>query len=107
MRRRPNGIRRIRWPAGPLARAAVAHAAPREIVVPKPESYRDAVARGIGLAAFGFLNPLIAAVIHVGSETAFILNSAQLPALDGGKKPANLASAPLATMEIRRASTPS
>lgn len=62
---------------------------------------------GIGLAAFGFLNPLIAAFIHVGSETAFILNSARLLALDGGKKPANRASAPLATMEIRRASTPS
>jgi heavy metal translocating P-type ATPase len=62
---------------------------------------------GIGLAAFGFLNPLIAAFIHVGSETAFILNSARLLALDGGKKPANLASTPLATTEIRRASTPS
>lgn len=40
---------------------------------------------GIGLAAFGFLNPLLAAFIHVGSELAFILNSARLLALDGGK----------------------
>ncbi len=36
----------------------------------------DAV--GIGLAAFGFLNPLLAAGIHVVSELAFILNSARL-----------------------------
>lgn len=33
---------------------------------------------GIGLAAFGLLNPVAAALIHVGSETAFILNSARL-----------------------------
>jgi len=33
---------------------------------------------GIGLAAFGFLNPLLAAFIHVSSEMAFILNSARL-----------------------------
>ena len=33
---------------------------------------------GVGLAAFGFLNPLIAALIHVVSELAFILNSARL-----------------------------
>ncbi|MCZ8269666.1 MAG: cation-translocating P-type ATPase [Beijerinckiaceae bacterium] len=39
----------------------------------------DAV--GIGLAAFGLLNPLVAAAIHVGSELAFILNSARLLAL--------------------------
>jgi len=49
---------------------------------------------------------LIAALTQVGSETAFILNSARLLARDG-KKPANPASAPLATMEIRHASTPS
>jgi hypothetical protein len=36
----------------------------------------DAV--GVGLAAFGLLNPLLAAFIHVGSELAFILNSARL-----------------------------
>ena len=33
---------------------------------------------GVGLAAFGFLNPLFAAFIHVTSELAFILNSARL-----------------------------
>lgn len=33
---------------------------------------------GIGLAAVGLLNPLIAAFIHVVSELAFILNSARL-----------------------------
>jgi Cd2+/Zn2+-exporting ATPase/Cu+-exporting ATPase len=36
----------------------------------------DAV--GVGLAAFGYLNPLVAAFIHVSSELAFILNSARL-----------------------------
>jgi P-type Cu+ transporter len=41
----------------------------------------DAV--GVGLAAFGLLNPLFAAFIHVASELAFILNSARLlPARD-------------------------
>ncbi len=33
---------------------------------------------GIILAGFGFLNPLLAAFIHVASELAFILNSARL-----------------------------
>jgi Cd2+/Zn2+-exporting ATPase/Cu+-exporting ATPase len=33
---------------------------------------------GIILAAFGFLNPLLAAFIHVASELIFILNSARL-----------------------------
>lgn len=33
---------------------------------------------GIGLAFFGLLSPIIAALIHVGSELAFILNSARL-----------------------------
>ena len=33
---------------------------------------------GVGLAAFGVLNPLLAAFIHVTSELAFILNSARL-----------------------------
>ena len=45
-------------------------------------------ALGILLAAFGFLNPLLAAFIHVASEMTFILNSARLlPAADrsGGK----------------------
>ena len=36
----------------------------------------DAV--GVGLAAFGMLNPILAALIHVTSELAFILNSARL-----------------------------
>ena len=35
-------------------------------------------ALGIALAAFGYLNPLLAAGIHVVSELAFILNSARL-----------------------------
>ena len=35
-------------------------------------------ALGIALAAFGLLNPLVAAFIHVASELAFILNSARL-----------------------------
>ena len=33
---------------------------------------------GIVLASFGLLSPVAAAFIHVGSETAFILNSARL-----------------------------
>jgi Cd2+/Zn2+-exporting ATPase/Cu+-exporting ATPase len=33
---------------------------------------------GVGLAAFGYLNPLFAAFIHLTSELAFILNSARL-----------------------------
>jgi Cd2+/Zn2+-exporting ATPase/Cu+-exporting ATPase len=33
---------------------------------------------GIVLASFGFLNPLLAAFIHVASEMTFILNSARL-----------------------------
>lgn len=39
---------------------------------------------GVGLAAVGLLNPLLAAFIHVASEMTFILNSARLvPALSG------------------------
>ncbi len=33
---------------------------------------------GVGLAAFGLLNPLFAALIHVSSELVFILNSTRL-----------------------------
>jgi Cd2+/Zn2+-exporting ATPase/Cu+-exporting ATPase len=33
---------------------------------------------GVGMAAFGFLNPLLAALIHVTSELTFILNSTRL-----------------------------
>ena len=36
----------------------------------------DAVS--VALAAFGLLNPLLAAFIHVASELTFILNSARL-----------------------------
>jgi heavy metal translocating P-type ATPase len=39
---------------------------------------------GVGLAAFGVLNPLLAAFIHVASELTFILNSARL--LPGAKR---------------------
>jgi heavy metal translocating P-type ATPase len=35
-------------------------------------------AAGVALAAFGFLNPVLAALIHVTSELVFILNSARL-----------------------------
>ena len=42
---------------------------------------------GVGLAAFGFLNPLLAAFIHVSSEMTFILNSARLlPPVTSAKK---------------------
>jgi heavy metal translocating P-type ATPase len=41
---------------------------------------------GVALAAFGFLNPLLAAFIHVSSELVFILNSARLlPPVSGGQ----------------------
>lgn len=45
---------------------------------------------GIGLAAFGLLNPLLAAFIHVASEMTFILNSARLlpPRADKADGPA-------------------
>lgn len=33
---------------------------------------------GVGMAAFGLLNPLLAAFIHVASELTFILNSTRL-----------------------------
>ena len=38
---------------------------------------------GMGLAAAGHLSPVLAALVHVGSETAFILNSARL--IPGGR----------------------
>jgi Cu+-exporting ATPase len=44
---------------------------------------------GIVLASFGFLNPLLAAFIHVASEMTFILNSARLlPGADRRSEPA-------------------
>jgi Cd2+/Zn2+-exporting ATPase/Cu+-exporting ATPase len=48
----------------------------------------DAV--GVALAAFGLLNPLLAAFIHVASELTFIVNSARL-------LPSRSTSPPLAT----------
>ena len=39
-------------------------------------------AMGIGMAAFGYLNPLLAAFIHVGSELLFLSNSARLLTLE-------------------------
>ena len=42
---------------------------------------------GIVLAFFGLLSPIVAALIHVGSELAFILNSARLFRGGGGKSP--------------------
>jgi P-type Cu+ transporter len=33
---------------------------------------------GVGMAAFGLLNPLLAAFIHLTSELAFILNATRL-----------------------------
>jgi len=44
---------------------------------------------GVGLAAFGMLNPLMAAFIHVSSELVFILNSTRLlPARAGPRQTA-------------------
>jgi cation transport ATPase len=40
---------------------------------------------GMALAAFGVIGPLVAAIIHVGSESAFILNSARLIPRPGGR----------------------
>lgn len=42
---------------------------------------------GMVLAAFGFLGPVLAAIVHVGSESAFILNSARLIPHRSGKSP--------------------
>jgi P-type E1-E2 ATPase len=42
---------------------------------------------GVGLAAFGLLDPLLAAFIHVASELAFILNSTRLLPRGGGVRP--------------------
>jgi heavy metal translocating P-type ATPase len=52
----------------------------------------DAV--GVALAAFGFLNPVLAALIHVTSEMVFILNSARLlsPSSIAPRQTANKAS---------------
>jgi Cd2+/Zn2+-exporting ATPase/Cu+-exporting ATPase len=42
---------------------------------------------GIGMAAFGYLNPLLAAFIHVASELAFLLNSTRLLPRGSGLTP--------------------
>ena len=53
-------------------------------------------ALGIGLAAFGLLNPLLAAFIHVASELTFILNSARLlPSRDRSTAPDTHTSRPI------------
>jgi heavy metal translocating P-type ATPase len=45
---------------------------------------------GIGLAATGFLNPLLAAFIHVASELTFIANSTRLlPPMQASRAPAS------------------
>jgi Cd2+/Zn2+-exporting ATPase/Cu+-exporting ATPase len=50
---------------------------------------------GIGLAAFGLLNPLLAAFIHVASELTFILNSARLlPSRSSGEGPMPVTQSP-------------
>ena len=41
---------------------------------------------GMGLAAVGLLNPLLAALIHVSSELVFILNSARLLSSGAGRR---------------------
>jgi cation transport ATPase len=43
---------------------------------------------GVGLAAAGFLNPLLATFIHVASELTFILNSTRLLPPREKKRPA-------------------
>jgi P-type E1-E2 ATPase len=45
----------------------------------------DAV--GVCLAAAGVLTPLLAAIVHVSSEMAFILNSARLVPISGLRRP--------------------
>jgi Cd2+/Zn2+-exporting ATPase/Cu+-exporting ATPase len=55
----------------------------------------DAV--GVVLAAFGYLNPLVAAFIHVASELTFILNSARL--LPATARAAAVTAAPVAQAE--------
>jgi Cd2+/Zn2+-exporting ATPase/Cu+-exporting ATPase len=56
---------------------------------------------GVGLAAFGLLNPVLAALIQVSSELLFIMNSARLlsssatdPDADGEIQPGCLAFLP-------------
>jgi cation transport ATPase len=51
---------------------------PRRIIMPNFAGTLIVDGVGVGLAAFGFLNPLLAAFIYVTSELAFILNSSRL-----------------------------
>ena len=54
---------------------------------------------GIGLAAAGLLNPLLAAFIHVTSEMAFILNSARLlPAAEKANSVGAAVTSPVAAL---------
>lgn len=60
-------------------------------------------ALGIGLAAFGLLNPLFAAFIHVASELTFILNSARLlPPRSSAQPPSPFQSATDSTLAQAR-----
>ena len=59
---------------------------------------------GVGMAALGFLNPLLAAMIHVVSELTFILNSTRLlpGSSQAGKTISGIAEKPLiASSEVR------
>jgi heavy metal translocating P-type ATPase len=58
---------------------------------------------GIGMAAAGLLNPLLAAFIHVASELAFILNSTRLlPSRGGGSTASPRAARSSTVMRARR-----
>jgi P-type E1-E2 ATPase len=59
----------------------------------------DAV--GVGLAAAGLLNPLVAAFIHVASELTFILNSARLLPGTVGASPRAKAHAATTVVPVR------
>jgi P-type Cu+ transporter len=56
---------------------------------------------GVGLAALGLLNPLVAAFIHVASELTFILNSARL--LPGTASPSPRAGPRVVTPQVASA----
>jgi len=58
---------------------------------------------GIGLAAAGFLKPLLVAFIHVASELAFILNSTRLLPAPGKRAP-TAEQAPLHHFHLRKGS---
>lgn len=60
---------------------------------------------GVALAAFGMLNPLVAAFIHVASELAFILNSARLLRRDQTVSPVGIATEASASATARAAAT--